>query len=672
MARGLPANTNVLAMHRWLLEHTNLRHAGGYTTNVARSWHPVFEDVWLQGFGLSIFDASTIQTGGGGPRSVADGERDARGVRDHARAVIPSFSRGVVYIDNEDNSAAFGNLLDYYRGLFLWLEQQKPDQVGIRPGLYVKLWWALPLLAEFPYLYLCDVQYNRGALLPGVHGDWDDVSNPQNPFNVTFDPVSVSQTATGIQLLPSRKSALPAPATARQGRMSPAAQGRRGPTRDWFAWPSIYQFEGSNRTAPAAGPQTVTLGGATRTINFRGNWGVDYESTLVDDPAFPSVSPRLTLSPGSPSFLARLDRVVPPPDEPRQARRTIALFSPSGRDGSFDSLPDPTDPPRPSGNVSAGSRAGWLRSPNQVVLVTPRRVGFDLRLETHRLEAGAFKPVAASIATAPPGRRLPAHAPWAAAARTGTDAHVFVAAEDGTLLTSRAAPAATAWPNLAVQAERIVHQYSQLVVCTRGGWSVDAFFIGADRALHTSWWNEGSTWPSGTNQPIGNPEALLPTSNLAALSPDPTTILVFGVGFDLHLHLARWSSPGPWVGPTPIGGDDELLAAHGDIAAAWNPARLTCEVLAVTNDLGLCLYQFSSTGTSWVATGPRFPVFTPDVTTPVSPSAANPFGDVAMSLGTRRVIAAVFAEPASSVAKWRSSDVGLDPGVAPWSGWNSL
>jgi hypothetical protein len=264
------------------------------------------------------------------------------------------------------------------------------------------------------------------------------------------------------------------------------------------------------------------------------------------------------------------------------------------------------------------------------------------------------------------------HAPWAAVARTPTDAHVFVASEDGSLLTSRAAATAATWPTLQVHAERVVHHYSQLAACARGGWSVDAFFVGPDRALHTAFWNEASSWPSGTHHPIGDPEVLLPTSHLASVSPDPGTILVFGVGFDLRLHVARWSSPGPWVGPTPLGGDEDLLAAHSDVAAVWNPARLTCEVLAVANDLSLCLYQLASTGVTWALTGNRTTVFAPDTTPAIAPSAPNPFGDVAMALATRRIIAAVFAEPRGSIAKWRSSDLGLDAAVAPWSDWQDL
>jgi hypothetical protein len=734
------ATDRAFAMLAFIFERTNLRIAGGYTTGTGAAWHPLFERLWLTGWGLSLFDNAPPQSGtsraefeqfdpGTGHWNVlmgamplvfpteAQGGAHADEVQARATGpgtprivpVVPELDRAVVYVDNEDSTIAtrvndeladaalfheltdtwtalwhelhppvrgapppppvplppprlrvnrggFHAMVPFYRGLFRRLEEQPPGAVRVRPGLYAHLNVLGELLAEFPYLYVCDAAYRRGP----------------PPALSSLDPASTHAVPPDrVEWQVSANNAIPQSAPRN---LMPATTVARGPMRPWRVWPAVFQFEGTNVGGLFPGRTAYPFGGTSYMIEFLGggaaNWKVDSEASLVDDPAYPSASPRLSMSSGTPCFLSRVDRIDPPAGDTRQGRRVASRFQSNGTD-SFAALPL-AEHAGALGKVAPGVRARWLRARNEVVLVTPRLTRFDLALETHELQGGTLVAAQPSIATPPNAMRLFVHTSWDAVARTPNDAHVFAVADNGSLLTSHAAPA-DAWPPLVVQADRAVHQYSELAAMARGEWSVDAFFIGADRALHTSWWNPTLAWPSRTNMAIGNPEILLPTTHLAAVSPNPDTLLVFGVGFDLRLHIASWTSPGPWTAPQPLGGPQEMLAAHTDVAAVWNPARQVCELIAVGNDLTLWLYQIGSTGRSWSAAVPRVSLFAPtsDPQTGITTAAPNPFGDVAVGYSGARIVASVFTTGASQV-RFKSSPAMSDPATGPWTDWQAM
>ena len=106
-----------------------------------------------------------------------------------------------------------------------------------------------------------------------------------------------------------------------------------------------------------------------------------------------------------------------------------------------------------------------------------------------------------------------------------------------------------------------------------------------------------------------NADNVLPTTALAACSPDPQSIVVAAVGYDLLLRVANWTEKGrkQWLPPAGVGDEGELLCPHTDIAVAWNPITKSVEVLATANDASLCLYELREDPRTkgWKATGNR-------------------------------------------------------------------
>src|SRR5574338_157097 len=121
---GMPARASAidksLAMLLWVYLHTNLRFAGGYVSmkTAERTWHSVFEPLWLMGWGLALFD-NTEPTSSSTPRSEAQGNARASDVAIRVGRILPNLARPVVYIDNEDHIRAnnnINNMIPYYIG----------------------------------------------------------------------------------------------------------------------------------------------------------------------------------------------------------------------------------------------------------------------------------------------------------------------------------------------------------------------------------------------------------------------------------------------------------------------------------------------------------------------------------------------------------------------------
>ena len=205
------------------------------------------------------------------------GAADAASYMGIAAKLVPHLSRFVLYIDNESPPSFndFHHLVDYYKGFYSWLETQPAGDVTIRPGIYAHLNLLGELLQEFPYLYICDVDYGRRV------------------YRTVIDPESTHRNRAGLaaEFFASRNNAIPS-AGSGPPRNLVKATGGRGPKQNWLVWPAVWQWEGNNTGQLSKTPAAERVDGFPIQFN---PWGVDYDSALVDDPAYPSVSPRLTI-----------------------------------------------------------------------------------------------------------------------------------------------------------------------------------------------------------------------------------------------------------------------------------------------------------------------------------------------------------------------------------------
>lgn len=398
---GLADGPHTEAMLLWVFTRTNLRILGGYTTIAEwRSVASVFEHSWSAGWGLSLFDQSgfggrghltyyayetvELMNADGTPRAVrsvrvtsngfrgdeggrvqvydpvldahghqvwygrlrevveanhppgalithseanaATGASDAHRFMKNAADLVPEMRRFVLYVDNESSSSTdFNRLVQYYTALFSWLETQPPGGVSIRPGLYGHLNVIGELLKEFPYLYVCDVAYP-------VSPDPKRPALDQDSLNHGPSGLAVEFVASGHNMIPLGESAPP------RNLVGAAGPSSRGPKKPWLTWPAVFQWQGDN-PAPLS-RRVERVPGSPLDIRFNGlTWYVDYESALVDDPAYPSVSPRMAAcTTGQGEFLiAEILRASTGLENGREGTlRTLSVAGPS--------------PPRPVGS----------------------------------------------------------------------------------------------------------------------------------------------------------------------------------------------------------------------------------------------------------------------------------------------------------------------------------
>ncbi len=203
------------------------------------------------------------------------GETDAASYMKIAARLLPNLNRFVLYVDNESPPGFndFHQLVDYYKGFFSWLETQPAGDATIRPGIYAHLNLLGELLNEFPYLYVCDVGYGNRV------------------YQTTVDPESTlrDQSGLAVEFLASKNNAIPSDGSRLPRNLVEASSGR-GPKQNWLIWPTVWQWEGNSTGQLSRTPAAERVDGFPVQFN---PWGVDYDSSLVDDPAYPSVSPRL-------------------------------------------------------------------------------------------------------------------------------------------------------------------------------------------------------------------------------------------------------------------------------------------------------------------------------------------------------------------------------------------
>lgn len=711
------------AMLLWVFTHTNLRILGGYTSlRTWKSVSSVIEDAWLAGWGLALFDQTgppgnpfmtffqydtvevvnpatnevlekkAVRLTDGGWRgfdgsefraisynparphsSVVDrethlkmvvkvttqtgdlikhhstsgmGSSDAESYMRNAMSVLPHLSRFVLYVDNESPppaNADFDFLLDYYKGFYSWLETQPAGTVTMRPGIYAHLEVLGNLLKEFPYLYVVDDNY-WGAGAGGKNLDSKSL-NPRPPSGLRREFVS------------STNNAIPFPSTYQRNLVKAASTGTRGPKWDWLIWPTVWQWQGDN-TAPLTNtPRAEKVDSFPIQFNppRAQTWKVDYESALVDDPAYPNVSPRIAaISNGSAFCVVRLDRISNGAADGRCG--TIFAFRISS--GATPSWV-PLTYSWPYNSYSPDIRPFWLASPKGQVLTTARRDNWNLLLSTQEWMPTGLEPRHSNVLSA--GGPTSIHSRVAGAAYDDDHAGILTALPTGELYVTQTERQSNQWlaPRLIdSKTPRLVHPYSQLVASSRRGSSLDAFFIDGARVLHTARLDSNG-W---SHQAIDTDyDRLLPTTAISACSPRPDAIFVTGVGYDLKLNVFNWTSKGGnrWMQPYEIGANTDLLCAHTDLAAAWNPITRNVEVLATANDATLCWYDLHENPqtSKWELAGSRILIGSPSDSivrsmpkvqrqggTMFGNVAPNPFGDLILNFLNKgqRLIGAVF------------------------------
>jgi hypothetical protein len=626
------------AMLLWMATRTNLSYLGGYITGTSTGWHDVFADTWLAGWGLAIFDNGTKQnnnvqewigiegkkqlhdTGRANPYlTEANGRTDASEVLKRANSILaPRLVRSVVYVDVEESNPLSKDFLDYLRGIFSFLETAAPGMMQSRPGIYAHINLITPLLADFPYLYVCDNAYGNRQGRPDLDGQ-SITGSPAPPLTVEFQ----AGVNNAIPRGPSRN-------------LVTGSNRTRGPRRDWRAWPAIFQYEGDNH-APLSPVRAQQYFQGLSYELFGVPWNnMDYQSALVNDPAYPCVSPRVAVAPGA-ANVAILTRTTPGDPASLQGVLATSVLTP-GASGAFSI---PTAGPRAYGFPVPHHRPAWFRAGSHTMLVTPIRDGAHLTLGTHELWNSRL------VACPPAGFDLSLHDRWAVTGFDDRHAALFCAKSNGDLLIGKGDPDGWKWGPLESVAQGRVHTYSNLVATSRRGQSTTAYFIDSDRLLHTAGWDGVNK----SDQAIGrDPDALLPTTALAAVSPDPDSLVVVGVGYDLRLRVCSWTSRGgpKWTGPYVVGNEDELLAAHTDLSIAWNALDQVVQILAVSDTLRVCLYRLrpkDPTWATWETTASRSVLFEPSISAAVNEiaEAPNPFGDLGLTFANgQRFAVAVF------------------------------
>jgi hypothetical protein len=690
-------------MFAWVFQNTNLTIAGGYTTSASWRGATIFEVAWLAGWGLSLFDNSGFRQGGhmsffaydpDGNKldthqipdtilqnnsrvpnpasnhilikhlaSKSDGENDARHAMQVATSqATPNLARAVIYLDNESppDPSDFSSLLDYYRGFFGWLETQPAGNVTIRPGIYGHLNAIAPLLQDFPYLYVIDAAYARGALLDNL----DRTSLNPAPFGLAVEFISSAHNLI--------------PQTEGRNKIAAASSSNRGPGHEWLLWPTGFQWEGTNWGPLSSVPRLQQWEGSRFPISFNaGTWSVDYETALVDDPAYPSVSPRLAAGMKTANGSIPLALILRNSTGVKDGRQGSVKYCSVSPPSPVNAAALPASQPSPSPD----HRPMWVSSPSHSVLVIPRRDQWHLVLETQELVGSSLVSRCKNIVSS--STPLAIHTRWAVAASDDQTAVLFCATPDGSLMQSRSAVDSSTWPAVQTLGTTLVHHYSSLGITSRIGQSVDVFFIDGNRVLHTAYWN----LQGPGHQVIGRkPDELLPTSAIAACSPASDTIVVATVGYDLQLHVACWTTKGNkyWIEPYAVGTVDHLLCAHTDLAMAWNPSSQKVEVLATTNDLKICLYQLKEDPAThrWLPDNNIRAIFDNPLASLVQgvgisghmgDVSPNPFGDLILSFSSsaQRLIGSVFNfPPGLTKAAIFSSPAGSAPPSNPT--WNAI
>jgi hypothetical protein len=611
-----------------LIDNSNLRLTGAYLTGPAltgtgitpldftsssrspnRHWVNNIGSLRDQGWGIVLWYLGySVELGHPAPAGLsaiaaARGKLHAK----HAKAIIqdtnPGLAGSVVFLDNEDISSTTGKALDpiraYYTAFFDELENPA-DSPAMRCGLYAHSEVAAEFVKDRVDLFVWDVRRDTPH---------DDES--AQPFEDDINPLFVDPTWTS-----------PDGRREREMHSFPVQSSETNPTDKWTAWPLGRQFRNYVGATPTAG--WVLASGVKNLKSVHDPF--DYDSSLVRDPSYPVAEPRIAAATNdvalAGTFVARTAGGADPTMkiESIESGGRAAVTGPSAR------FVEPDAP------IAVASFSG---APTQfmTVLTTGDLAGFS------RDPSGGLSPINAIALTPASGlRRLRAIALVA----YDSDLHLFFAGQDHQLYTSRR-PSSGDWDITSLAGSLLaLHPFSSLAAASRSGQSVDVFALDDQGLLSAS-----SLSPKqGTRQPVQLDTAMLPSllkaTALAATSPDPQKLFVFGIRRDLLLGYWEWTGPdGGWSGPIALGKTTARLSPHSRLAAHSYPGVV--EVIGLSHDGILRLYSLKLTGTTWTAQSPILYAnpddAPPDGYVPPPPSSPtetaygwniNPYGDFAI------------------------------------------
>lgn len=599
-----------------LIDNSNMRFTGAYVTgaalagnannlfttsskDVARGWIANIATLAGQGWGTAFFYVGYSVTGG--ESAPASGVDTARGtlhgshLRTTLNALGSDFAGAVVFIDNEDSTtqALPQNLIDYYNGLFTEMSRPDPNLAAFRPGMYGHGRPLNTMLLSRNDLFLWDVWIDTAT-----------TTTPTPPFTPTVDPITIDPETRPL------KAYVVTP------------QGRQA----FITWSIGRQFRFYTENMPATGSAVARRLNSWRRIQ---TW--DYDVSFVRDPAFPEGEPRLCvlLRAGLPLVTARTFVPRGPGTTPTPPTAQITTLAPGGNTTVPVAAAVTLEPDAPS----------TLVQPSADLFLCTVLNGGGLGIGS--LSAtGTWSDIDTIAGTVPTLRRIRA---LTSASRDNTEAMLFMVGADNQLYVKRKA-GTNAWEDgVAVNTDLLLHPFTRLAAGTRGGATVDTFFFDNAGLLTTAFWARWfvAGWPGFLAQRLETTPSFLPGGALATVVPQMDTILVFGVGADLHLRFAYFVNAQNWTPPASVGQPAEFIGAHTRLAAiAVDETHV--EVAALTDAGQAVIYPFERSGTTWNPQA-RIVIADPAAVTGAIPAPQqgavlqpadgfriNPFGDLAL------------------------------------------
>lgn len=615
-----------------LIDNSNLRFTGAYLTGAAtpisdytgssrsskRHWMANIISLRSQGWGIAFWYVGYSVGGGESAPAGLAAIATARGKLHaiHAKTIIqatnPNLAGSVVFLDNEDNEGVTVVELDeiraYYEAFFNELETETPGPPllpAMRCGLYAHAKIATSFVKDRFDLLVWDVRRDTG-----------NDAEPAQPFADNVNPLFVD---------PAWKSANPTPRGKGEREMHSfeVQSSEANPTDKWTAWPVGRQFRRYTGATPTVAWQAASGVQALRPVQEE----FDYNSSLVRDPSYPVAEPRIAAAPDdivvAGTFVARTTGGISPPTMKIQGLESSGRVTVAP---AANCIVEPDAPIAIAAYSGADTHCVTVRPTGELAAFT-------------RNSAGTWLPIdPITFVSAPSLRRLRA---VALVSYTANDLRVFYAGEDHQLYTSRSQASGT-WDDPTVAGSLLaLHPFSSLATTIRAQQSVDVFALDGQGRLNACSWSEGQgTWQ---HVALDTAASLLKAGALAATSPDPQKLFVFGIRTDLRLGYWEWTGPnGGWSAPIAVGGSTARLSPHSRLAA--HSYTGVVEVAALSHDGTLRLYSLTFNGEAPWTAQTAIPFDNPDVEAPddyvVPPPSApteeaygwsiNPYGDLAI------------------------------------------